>query len=260
MGLDLPLHPLVVHAPVVLLPLTTLGVIVLSLQRRRSPQLVYAVLGLLVVAVLATGASFLSGNALADLMGFEPERHERWGLALLGACVIYLLVGAPWLWRLAHEEDPPGSTSRQWGLATVAVASVVTVLTVLAGHSGAELAWSDVSASSQGDSASTPAASSALSASPTTDDSQASGATPTPSEDGSYTMEEVAQHASSESCWAVVNGNVYDLTDWISQHPGGQGAITGMCGTDATAAFEGEHAGEAEPAEALADYLLGPLG
>ena len=252
MVFDLPLHPLVVHAPVVLIPLTTLGVIVLALQKRRGPELAYALLGLIVAAALATGAAVLSGNALADLLGFEPETHERWGLLLAGTNVVYLLVAGPWLWKVAHEGERHGSTSRPWGLAAAAVAIAASALTVLAGHSGAEMAWSDVSALPQtGSSTSTPAAGASADATePGTTSGQAS----------SYTMEDVAQHASAESCWTAVNGNVYDLTDWISQHPGGSSAITRLCGTDGTDAFEDEHNGDSEPAAALKDHLLGPLG
>ena len=83
---------------------------------------------------------------------------------------------------------------------------------------------------------------------------------PTQTTATSYTMDQVAQHSTAESCWSVVNGKVYDLTDWVTQHPGGKDAITGMCGTDATAAFEGKHGGESDPATALDGYLLGALG
>ena len=74
-----------------------------------------------------------------------------------------------------------------------------------------------------------------------------------------YTMADVAQHNSASSCWAAINGNVYNLTNWISQHPGGQGPILGLCGTDGSAAFNGQHGGAARPASELKNFLLGPL-
>lgn len=76
---------------------------------------------------------------------------------------------------------------------------------------------------------------------------------------GSYTLAEVATHSSDASCWSVVHDNVYDLTTWISIHPGGKEAIQSICGKDGTAGFDGEHKGEDEPAEALAQYLIGSL-
>lgn len=36
-----------------------------------------------------------------------------------------------------------------------------------------------------------------------------------------YTMEEVEQHDSKESCWFVVDGKVYDATPFLKEHPGG---------------------------------------
>ena len=36
-----------------------------------------------------------------------------------------------------------------------------------------------------------------------------------------YTLSEVAQHASKDDCWAIISGDVYDLTEFINRHPGG---------------------------------------
>ena len=75
----------------------------------------------------------------------------------------------------------------------------------------------------------------------------------------SYTMTTVTQHNTAYLCWAAINGNVYDLTNWINQHPGGQGPILSLCGTDGSAAFNGQHGGQARPASELKNFLLGPL-
>jgi cytochrome b involved in lipid metabolism len=40
-----------------------------------------------------------------------------------------------------------------------------------------------------------------------------------------YTMEEIAAHASRESCWLVANGRVYDATKFLTAHPAGDEAI-----------------------------------
>ncbi len=75
----------------------------------------------------------------------------------------------------------------------------------------------------------------------------------------SFTLAEVATHNSSSSCWTVVNGSVYDVTNWIARHPGGQGAIKGMCGVDATSAFSSQHGGESRPESTLASFKIGVL-
>ena len=74
-----------------------------------------------------------------------------------------------------------------------------------------------------------------------------------------YTMAKVKENNSASSCWSIINGNVYDLTKWISSHPGGRSAITGMCGRDGTSTFNGKHRGDGGPASILTGYLLGPL-
>jgi hypothetical protein len=74
-----------------------------------------------------------------------------------------------------------------------------------------------------------------------------------------YTMAKVKENNSSASCWSVINGNVYNLTQWINSHPGGQSVIRGLCGVDGTSSFNGKHRGDGGPASILTGYLLGPL-
>lgn len=81
---------------------------------------------------------------------------------------------------------------------------------------------------------------------------------PAPAPQG-YTLAQVAAHNSSSSCWSAINGKVYDLTSWISKHPGGKQAIVSMCGRDGSAAYNGQHGGERRPANELAGFYLAPL-
>jgi len=74
-----------------------------------------------------------------------------------------------------------------------------------------------------------------------------------------YTMAQVAANNSAKSCWAVIEGSVYNLTAWINSHPGGSGAIISLCGTEATSSFKGRHGNQSRPAAQLSSYLLGPL-
>lgn len=75
----------------------------------------------------------------------------------------------------------------------------------------------------------------------------------------SFTLAQVATHASAQSCWSAVGGHVYDLTQWINQHPGGQQAILSMCGRDATQAFNDQHGGQRRPERELVSLLIGDL-
>ena len=86
-------------------------------------------------------------------------------------------------------------------------------------------------------------------------------ASPTPevTTQSAYTMAKVKENNSAASCWSVISGNVYNLTQWINQHPGGPSAIASLCGVDGTASFNAQHRGEGKPTQRLSGYLLGAL-
>ena len=52
----------------------------------------------------------------------------------------------------------------------------------------------------------------------------------------SYTAAEVAKHKTASDCWTIINGNFYDLTSYVSRHPGGDD-IELACGVDGTTLF-----------------------
>lgn len=74
-----------------------------------------------------------------------------------------------------------------------------------------------------------------------------------------YTLADVILHNSEASCWSVVNDKVYDLTAWISKHPGGSKAILSICGKDGTSAFIGQHEGDSKPEEKITTFYIGVL-
>lgn len=83
--------------------------------------------------------------------------------------------------------------------------------------------------------------------------------TPTATTKGGYTIAEVAKHRSSSDCWTVVNGSVYNLTSFVSNHPGGVSAISKLCGIDGTSQFENQHGGQRRPENELASLKIGEL-
>ena len=74
-----------------------------------------------------------------------------------------------------------------------------------------------------------------------------------------YTLAEVAERNTAAECWVVIDGGVYDLTSWISEHPGGPSRITQLCGTDGTQLFLGMHGGQSRPTSVLNSSYIGPL-
>lgn len=83
------------------------------------------------------------------------------------------------------------------------------------------------------------------------------------------TSTEVAKHNSKEDCWTIISGQVYNLTDFVSQHPGGS-EILRACGIDGTSLFaeretsDGQKVGSGTPHSSsagsqLETFLLGPV-
>lgn len=74
-----------------------------------------------------------------------------------------------------------------------------------------------------------------------------------------YTLTDVAKHDTKSDCWLVIENNVYNVTSFIDQHPGGEEILKG-CGKDATSLFNRvrDHA-ENSASSLLPPYLIGTL-
>ncbi|KZV88556.1 hypothetical protein EXIGLDRAFT_563744, partial [Exidia glandulosa HHB12029] len=69
----------------------------------------------------------------------------------------------------------------------------------------------------------------------------------------------VAKHNSRESCWVVIAGRVYDVTQFLDEHPGGASVILKYAGRDATAEYEELHAPGTLDEHLPKDKHLGPV-
>merc|ERR1712066_446054 len=76
---------------------------------------------------------------------------------------------------------------------------------------------------------------------------------------GGYTAAEVAKHTTKSDCWVVLHGRVLNVTNFLSEHPGGELAILTFGGKDATAEFDMIH-----PPDVIEKYapdaVIGALG
>ena len=55
-----------------------------------------------------------------------------------------------------------------------------------------------------------------------------------------FTWEEIVEHDMKSSCWIVVRGKVYDVTEFVPKHPGGDIIMDGA-GGDCTPMWESYH-------------------
>lgn len=74
-----------------------------------------------------------------------------------------------------------------------------------------------------------------------------------------FTLADIAYHSSSASCYTAVRGVVYDLTAFMTKHPGGAANILKICGKDGSSAFERKHGGRPEPEQELKGHEIGIL-
>ncbi|CAE6407514.1 unnamed protein product [Rhizoctonia solani] len=54
-------------------------------------------------------------------------------------------------------------------------------------------------------------------------------------------FDEIQKHNNRDSCWVIINGEVYDVTGFLNDHPGGIGPILKVAGSDATRVFAPIH-------------------
>jgi L-lactate dehydrogenase (cytochrome) len=67
---------------------------------------------------------------------------------------------------------------------------------------------------------------------------------------GQLTGEDIAKHNDKSSCWVIIHGKAYDVTEFLPEHPGGSRIILKYAGKDATEEFDPIH-----PPDTLDKYL-----
>lgn len=162
----LPVHALVVHATVVIVPTAALSVALAAGWARFRRWAGFLPLLLSVIAVILVPISTSSGEALERRVGPSDlvERHAQLAEGLLLPVLVLVLAALALYWVHLKEQavDTPSGWAAQAaertggpgrpGTAVIAAISLIAAIGVIGttvqvariGHSGAEAAWSDV--------------------------------------------------------------------------------------------------------------------
>lgn len=146
----LPLHPLLVHGVVVLIPLTVsallLGQFWPAARRRLGIVTPLAALAVLVLVPLTIAA----GRSLASVVGPLPavQHHQRYGTMLLPwAIALFVVAASQWAWfrwGVARYRPPHGAATAAPLLlagASIVVGVGILILVVVTGETGARAVW-----------------------------------------------------------------------------------------------------------------------
>jgi len=150
----LPLHPLIVHAVVILVPLTAVALILGTLWPAARRRLgIVTSLAALVVLVLVP-ITVAAGESLREVVGPLPavDAHEALGRMLLPWVVaMFVAAAAQWAWfrwgvprmRARHARRASVISTVIGAIAIVAAVGAI-VMVVLIGESGARAVWGGV--------------------------------------------------------------------------------------------------------------------
>lgn len=64
-----------------------------------------------------------------------------------------------------------------------------------------------------------------------------------------FTIDDIIKHNTIDDCWVIINNKIYDVTNFIGDHPGGTRVLLKFGGLDATEEFEMLH-----PSKTLEKY------
>jgi hypothetical protein len=149
----LPLHPLVVHAVVVLLPLAVAGVIALAVRPSLRGRFGPLVLGITALATVAIPIATSTGEDLEHRVG-NPGEHARLGDTLIWFALPLLAAAVALAWA-GRREQGGRSIARAARIVIPVLAVVIAGATLVqvyrVGDSGARAVWSNTPAATSRD-------------------------------------------------------------------------------------------------------------
>jgi hypothetical protein len=140
--MGLPVHPLVVHSAVVLVPLVAFSALAMSYWPSFSRKYGKPILILAVIAQISLFVAKSSGEPFEERLGKEVERHAELG-EIAPLTFIPLLALLFIRWRMDRSGATVGSPRvRRMVSILLALAAILALVYIyLTGHSGAESVW-----------------------------------------------------------------------------------------------------------------------
>ena len=140
--LGLPVHPLVVHGAVVLVPLVAIAALVMSYLPSFSRRYGKLVIIFGVIAQISLFIAKQSGESFEERLGKDVERHAEFG-DIAPFTFIPLLILLFIRWRMDREGATIGSpvVRRLVSILLIGAAILALIYIFLTGHSGAESVW-----------------------------------------------------------------------------------------------------------------------
>jgi uncharacterized membrane protein len=140
----LPAHPLMVHLPVVLVPLVAVAAIVLALRRDLRQRFGTALIAASALSCVAIFLAKESGEGMFVYMNQAPAISRHQSLAKVTVILTFLLFIAIVVMVVAHRKGkarPRSRTAVALSSVTIALALLAFVGIIQTGHEGAKVTW-----------------------------------------------------------------------------------------------------------------------
>ncbi len=161
--LGLPAHPLLVHMPVVVIPLTLLLAIAAVAWARGRSVLSLVVAGAATIGMLGAQLAVMSGEPLEERVAENDliEKHAELGEGARTFAILVFLIAVAYVLREWRGRLPlpgidrvrtllaPRAIGIVLAVALIGSSALATVWVARAGHAGADATWSDLPAVSQ---------------------------------------------------------------------------------------------------------------
>lgn len=145
----LPAHPLLVHLPVVMIPMAAAGAIILAIFPKYFARFGWWVTGMSFIGAIGAILAAGSGEALEEKVDRSSTLHDHAELgesARLFAVLLFVVLVVVMLARKYRAADmAKKAVSVAVSVLIVAAAAVAGWVTVQTGHTGAKASWCEVS-------------------------------------------------------------------------------------------------------------------